>query len=183
MSQYLCHDFKTPRTDTSRRLPPSMRIVPVIFFAVLALGAASGVRDYLAMRKADEQTAAANARKEDLAAQKAQLDGEAANIALQRKRAENIAQWVEGTRIMQPLAVTIARAIPPETDITSLLIERNAELPSQLSLTMHLLNGGMPEFAKIESSISKLNYRMHSPQQDKQGEAVEFRSMLVYQNE
>ena len=184
MSQNItCHDFKSPRTDTSRRLPNSMRMVPFIFYGVVALATASGIRDLMAMRDADERIATANARKDDLNAQKAQLDVEAATIASQRSKGESIAQWVEGTRIVQPREVAIARAVPPEVDITSLVLERNAELPTQISLTLQLINGGIPEFAKIETSISRLNYRMFSPQQDKEGESVRFRSMLVYQNE
>lgn len=183
MSQYLCHDFKSPRTDTSRRLPNSMRIVPVMFFVVILAATGFGVKDYLAVRKAGEREQAAIAREADLKAQKTALDAEMANIEKQRKKGENIAQWIEGTRIVQPVAVAIARAVPAETDITSLVLERNSDVPTQLNMTLQLMNGGLPEFAKIESSISRLNYRMFSPQQNKEGEAVEFRSLLVFQGE
>ncbi len=183
MNQYLCHDFKSPRTDTSRRLPNSMRIVPVLFYVVILAASFFGVKDYLAVRRAADREMAAKARQTDLQAQKTALDAERANIEVQRKKGENIAQWVEGTRIVQPLAVAIARAVPAETDITSLVLERNSDVPTQLNMTLQIINGGLPEFAKIESSISRLNYRIFSPQQNKEGEAVEFRSMLVFQGE
>jgi hypothetical protein len=183
MSTYLCHDFKTPRTDTSKRLPDTMRLVPIMFYAVLVLGVASGVRDYLALTKSEQQIADANIRKESLEAQKIQLDGELADINQQKLKGEMIAQWVEGTRTIQPIAVAIARAIPQETDITTLILERNPELPAQVSLTLKMLNGGMPEFTKVETSISKLNYRSHSPQQEKMQGGFQIRSMLVYQAE
>jgi hypothetical protein len=183
MSNYLCHDFKTPRTDTSKRLPDSMRLVPIMFYAVLVLGIASGVRDYLAITKSEEQLASATVQKETLEAQKVQLDGELADVNTQKLKGEMIAQWVEGTRMIQPIVVAIARSMPQETDITSLVLERNPELPAQVSLTLKMLNGGMPEFGKVESSISKLNYRSHSPQQEKMDGGIQIRSMLVFQAE
>jgi len=183
MSSYLCHDFKSPRTDTSRRLPNSMRIVPVMFYVVIFAATGFGVKDYLAVRHAAEREQAATAKTADLKAKVDAINAEKATIETQRKKGENIAQWVEGTRIVQPVAVAIARAVPMETDITSLVLERNSDLPSQVNLTIQLLNGGIPEFAKIESSISRLNYRLFSPQQNKEGEVVEFRSLLVYQGE
>ena len=183
MSNYLCHDFKTPRTDTSKRLPDTMRLVPVMFYAVLVLGIASGVRDYLALTKSEKLISEATVRKETLEAQKLQLDGELSDVNKQKQKGEMIAQWVEGTRMIQPIVVAIARAMPQETDITSLILERNPELPAQVSLTLKMLNGGMPEFAKVESSISKLNYRSHSPQQEKMDGGMQIRSMLVHQAE
>ncbi len=183
MSTYLCHDFKTPRTDGSKRLPNSMRIVPLIFYVVTALSGASAVRDVLAMNKADERVKIATDSKTELVAKKTKLDEEVTNIKNQQSKSESLAKWVEGTRIVQPLAVAISRAIPLETDITSLLLERNTELPGQMALTLNLTNGGMAEFAKIESSLARLNYRVHSPQQDKTGESVQLRSTLVFQNE
>jgi hypothetical protein len=183
MNSYLCHDFKSPRTDTSRRLPNSMRLVPIMFYVVICAASGFGVKDFLAARKAGEREAEAIARATTLKAEVESINLEKANIEAQRRKGENIAQWIEGTRIVQPVAVAIARALPLETDITSLVLERNSDLPAQVNLTIQLLNGGIPEFAKIESSISRLNYRLFSPQQDKEGEGVEFRSLLVYQGE
>ncbi|MBL9115986.1 MAG: hypothetical protein JNJ83_13345 [Verrucomicrobiaceae bacterium] len=183
MSNYLCHDFKSPRNDTSRRLPSSMRIVPIAFYTVLALAIASGVRDFVAIRKAGEEIIASNAKRDELLAKKTQLETEVANIETQRTKGESVAKWVEGTRIVQPLAVAIARAMPPETDVTNLVIERNSELPTQLTLSMDVLNGGMAEFSRMENALSRLNYRTHSPQQQKTGESVNYKSMIVYQSE
>jgi hypothetical protein len=183
MNQYLCHDFKSPRTDTSRRLPNSMRIVPVMFYTVVALAIASGVRDYLSMRRASEEIVVSNTERDSLLAKKTQLEAEVASVETQRTKGESVAKWVEGTRNIQPLAVAIARAMPAETDITNLVIERNSELPTQISLDVNLLNGGLAEFAKMEGDISRLNYRIHSPQQQKNGDSVNYKSMVVHQAE
>ena len=38
MSEYLCHDFKTPRTDTARRLPDTFRFIPLMFYVAMLGG-------------------------------------------------------------------------------------------------------------------------------------------------
>jgi hypothetical protein len=47
MSNYICHDFKTPRADTSKRLPNTFKVIPVLFYAALAGGAFFAIKDTL----------------------------------------------------------------------------------------------------------------------------------------
>ena len=182
MSQYLCHDFKTPRNDMSRRLPGSMRMVPVFFYVVAVATAFFVFNDMSSLRKAEEDRLAALARKEEYAAAKAQLDIEKTTIDADLFRAEAVAKWIEGTRVLQPITVAVARAVPLETNITELNLERSADLPAQVSMLVRLSNSTLAEVAKIESSINRLHYRSHSPSQAKQGDLIEFRSMLVWQD-
>ncbi len=182
MSQFLCHDFKTPRTDMSRRLPASMRAVPVIFYVVMVISALSMVMDMAALRKAERDLAQSTTRKEEADAAKTRLKGEVSTIETGKYRAEGIAKWVEGTRVMQPISVAVARAMPPETNITELVLERNADMPAQVSMLLRLVNGGATEIEKIQKALERLHYRSHSPQQAKQGDLMEFRSMLVWQD-
>lgn len=180
MSQFLCHDFKTPRTDMSRRLPSSMRIVPVLFYVVLVTAAGFIVRDVTLLNKAKADLAAANERKDKAVAAKAKLQSEKDELETQKFRAEGIAKWVEGTRVMQPISVAIARSMPPETNITELVLERNSDFPDKVSMLLRLVNGGASEIEKVQKSLERLHYRSHSPQQARQGDLMEFRSMLVW---
>lgn len=181
MSQFLCHDFKTPRTDMSRRLPASMRVVPVFFYLVLATSALFIVKDMTDLRKAERDLTVSSGRKDEAVAAKTKLLTEVAAIETEKFRAEGIAKWVEGTRVIQPISVAVARAMPPETNITELVLERNADMPAQVSMLLRLVNGGATEIEKIQKALERLHYRSHSPQQAKQGEMMEFRSMLVWQ--
>lgn len=181
MSQYLCHDFKTPRTDMSRRLPGSMRVVPIFFYAVALATAFFVFNDMRALQQAEQDRLAALARKDEYIAAKATLDSEKTTIDAELFRAEAVAKWVEGTRVLQPVTVAIARAVPLETNITELNLERSADLPAQVSMLVRLSNSTLAEVAKIESSVNRLNYRSFSPSQAKQGDLIEFRSMLVWQ--
>ncbi len=181
MSQFLCHDFKSPRTDMSRRLPSTMRMVPVIFYVVLVASVFFIIKDWTDLNKASSDLIQANTRKEDAEAAKTKLLAEKSQIETEKFRAEGIAKWVEGTRVMQPISVAIARAMPPETNITELVLERNADFPAQVSMLLRLVNGGANEIEKVQKSLERLHYRSHSPQQARQGDLMEFRSMLVWQ--
>ena len=180
MSQFLCHDFKTPRTDMSRRLPASMRMVPVMFYAVLLVSALMIVKDFTDLNRAKSDLAQSNARKDEAVAAKTKLLAEKDQIETEKFRAEGIAKWVEGTRVMQPISVAIARAMPPETNITELVLERNADFPDKVSMLLRLVNGGANEIEKVQKALERLHYRSHSPQQARQGDLMEFRSMLVW---
>ena len=181
MSQFICHDFKTPRTDMSRRLPNSMRVVPIIFYAVLGLSAYIAVQDYRDYKLASKELEEAKTENAKLTEAKAKLESEFADVEDKRSRAEEYAKWIEGTRILQPISVAIARAMPPETNITELSLERSPDQPEQVSLLVRMANGTLAEVTKIESSLNRLHYRSHSPGQAKQGDQVEYRSMLVWQ--
>ena len=52
---FICHDFKSPRTDMSRRLPGTMKVVPLLFYGVLSLTAYFGVRDVLDLKSAERE--------------------------------------------------------------------------------------------------------------------------------
>ena len=183
MSEFLCHDFKTPRTDMSRRLPPSMRMVPVMFYLVILATGYFVFKDVTDLNQAERDLVAAKLEKDDAIAKKAKLDGDKIQMVNERFRAEAVAKWIEGTRVLQPISVAIARAMPPETNITELSLERSPDLPAQVSLLVRMVNGTIAEVAKIDSSLSHLRYRSHSPQQAKQGDQIEYRSMLVWQDQ
>ena len=180
MSQFLCHDFKTPRTDMSRRLPSSMRLVPVMFYLVLVGSTFFIIKDWSDLKRAEQDLAVAANRRDEAVNAKTKLKDEKGNIETEKYRAEGIAKWVEGTRVVQPISVAIARAMPPETNITELDLTRNADFPAQVSMTLRLVNGGATEIEKVQKSLERLHYRSHSPQQLRQGDMMEFRSMLVW---
>ena len=91
---------------------------------------------------------------------------------------------MEGARNIQPIAVKIARAVQAETRITQVALERSEQVPANLALTIHL-NGSKVagELSAIENALGQLLYNSYSPQQTKNGEAVEYHSTLVRRSE
>lgn len=183
MTDYICHDFKTPRTDTSKRLPNSFKMVPVAFYLALVGGAYFMTMDYLAYKNASQEKLAAEAiTSQHDAARAAQVAAKKA-LDAETEKAQQLARWMEGARNLQPVSVAIARAMPPEVRLTDLTIERGEQVPSNLSLSLRINGGTANEIALIENSISRLNYRSYSPQQNKTGDTVEYRSTLVRQEQ
>lgn len=184
MNEYLCHDFKTPRTDTSRRLPTSFRAIPVIFYVALIGSAYVMTMDYFSYKRALKQKTEADERKQLSESQRDAFKNEKADLESEATKAEKVAEWMEGARNIQPIAVKIARAVQTETRITQVALERSEQVPANLALTIHLNGSKVPtELAAIESALGQLLYRSYSPQQTKNGDVVEYHSTLVRQSE
>lgn len=183
MSDFICHDFKTPRTDTSRRLPNSFKLVPAFFYVALIGGAYFMTTDWMAYKKAQQEVADAEDIAKNHKAVTKQMTAEKASLDAETQKAQELAKWMEGARSLQPISVAIARAMPPEVRLSDLVIERSSQIPSNLSLAVRINGGSATDVAQIENSITRLNYRSYSPQQSKEGEIVEFRSTLVRQEQ
>jgi len=182
MNEYLCHDFKSPRIDTSRRLPSSFRAIPVLFYVALIGSAYVMTMDYFNYKKALKQKVDAQERQALSETQRDSFKNEKADLESEANKADQVAKWMEGARNIQPIAVKIARAVQTDTRITQVALERSEQVPSNIALTIHL-NGSKvsTELAAIEASLGQLLYRSYSPQQTKNGEVVEYHSTLVRQ--
>lgn len=183
MSDYLCHDFKTPRTDTSRRLPSSFRFIPVLFYVAVVGCAHFMTTDYFGYKKAQQDKKESDDRKTQLEGERDAFQKELAELEGEAKKAEGVAQWMEGARNLQPILVKIARAVQQETRLGTLSLERSEQAPANVSLTMKVTGtNAATEVAAIESAISQLQYRSYAPQQTKTDDVIEYRSTLVRGN-
>ena len=181
MSPYLCHDFKTPRTDTSRRLPNSFRVVPIAFYLAMVLGAYFVTMDVISYRSAKQDKTKYDQVKAQHEAEKAKFEEQTGSLNVETARAQEVAKWIEGTRVMQPICVKIGRSINAEARLGELILERNEQLPNQLVLSMKLTDANITDVQQIQTNIEQLNYRAYSPQQSKQGEVIDYKSNLVWQ--
>lgn len=182
MSDYICHDFKTPRMDTSKRLPNSFKAIPILFYISLVGGAYFMTMDWLAYKKAKKTKEDAEVVTKDYEAKSKTLGEEVAELIIESSKAEGVARWIEGARGVQPLLVSIARAMPAEVRISDLSLERNEQVPSNLGLTVRINGGSASEVGLMETSLARLQYRSYSPQQSKDGDVIEYRSTLVRQD-
>jgi len=182
MSTSICHDFKTPRTDVSKRLPPVFMMVPLVFYVILIGGTFLGAKSFLSFREATRSRDYWKGFQAEQEAEKAKTEEQKNAVDLERWKSEKLAQWVEGTRALQPISVGITRCVPPEITLAELNMERSMELPSQINLTVRINNGGVEEVTKIQNAITGLSYRPYNSQQLKNGDSLEFKSMLVWAN-
>ncbi|MCX6853741.1 MAG: hypothetical protein NTV80_02425 [Verrucomicrobia bacterium] len=179
MSNYLCHDFKTPRNDTSKRLPDSFKAIPVLFYVALIAAAYFMTMDWLAYKQAEQDKLQAVATKKQHEESTKALDAEKAEIDAETAKAELLAKWMEGARNLQPIGAAISRSMPNEVRLSDLLIERSEQVPSNLSLSVRINGGSSKEVGLMEASLSRLQYRALAAQLTKEGEVVQYRSTIV----
>jgi len=180
MSNYVTHDFKTPRVDGSRRLPRTFMLVPVLFYLSVVGGSYFGITSYKSYSDSIAQRDTFSSKKKDLEAQRAKVALEITNINKEKLKAEKIATWVEGTRMIQPVGVAITRSIPPEVSLSEMSFERSVELPAQINLSIRINNGGMEEVGKIQNSIQAMKYHAYNSQQIKNGDVLDYKTILVW---
>jgi len=183
MSDYLCHDFKSPRADASRRLPSTFKFVPIAFYVSVLGGLYFVTMDVMSLRRSEKDRVTAEQVKTEYAETKEKYDSEKLAIDIERAKAEVVAKWVEGTRVIQPICVEAARAIRGEVRIAELALDRNAELPAQIDLSMRLTGADSSHVSEVETAFGKLNYQPYSPQQARTAEMIDYRSTLVFVNE
>ncbi len=177
---HLCHDFKSPRNDTSKRLPPIFAVVPIMFYLVLVGGGYMSVLSYLNYREASQSRDQWKQFQAEQEEAKTRFETDKVAVIQEKWKAEKLAQWVEGTRALQPISVAVTRCIPPEITLGELSLERSVELPQQLTLNVRINSGTLEEVSKIQTAITNLNYRSFNSQQLKSGDALDFRTMLVW---
>ena len=180
MSEYLCHDFKTPRTDTARRLPDTFRFIPILFYVAMLGGGYMMTMDYFSYGKAKRDKQEADDRRKALETERDGYNTELSTLETETAKAEVVAKWMEGARNMQPVVVKIARAVQQDTRLGELVLERSEEIPSNISMSLRVTGEkASNELLAIESSISQLQYRTYSPQQTRSEDVIEYRATLV----
>lgn len=180
MNTTVCHDIKTTRIDASKRLPSAFSIVPIVFYLALLIGGYVNVTSYLGYRKSTQDRDTWKQFQAEQQQAKEGFDAEKAGVFKEKNKAEKFAQWIEGTRSLQPISVAIARSLPPAVTIGEMALERSPEIPSQIILTMLINNGSLEELSKVQQGITTQNYRAYNSQQSKTGDMLEFHTMLVW---
>lgn len=183
MSDYLCHDFKTPRTDTARRLPNSFRLIPLAFYLSIIGGAYFITMDVINYKRSQQSKADAEQVKKQHEEERDRHNAELQGIETEAAKASVVAKWIEGTRVVQPICVKAAAAVAADVGISDLSIDRNPELPAQMDLIMRMIGASPKTVDDIQTAMGRLNYRPYSPQRNPIGErGLEFRTTLVFQN-
>ncbi|MCB1210166.1 MAG: hypothetical protein KDK97_12600 [Verrucomicrobiales bacterium] len=183
MSDYLCHDFKSPRNDAARRLPNSFRLIPVTFYFAIVAGAYFITMDVINYKRSQQSKADAEQVKKQHEEERDRHNAELADLETETAKGIIVAKWIEGTRVVQPICVKAAAAVSEDVGISDLSIDRNPELPAQMDLIVRMVGGSPKTVEDIQTAMGRLNYRSYSPQRNPMGEkGLEYRTTLVFQN-
>src|SRR3569623_1374899 len=149
MSAYITHDFKTPRPDGSRRLPRTFMLVPVLFYLSLVAGSYLSITSYMSYRESSKSRDNYKAQTAEQDSQTTKIEAATANINKEKLKAEKLVQWVEGTRMIQPIGVALTRAIPAEVSLGEMAFERSVDIPAQINLSVRFNSGSMEDIGRI----------------------------------
>lgn len=176
------HDLKTERPDVAPPLPTVLRLVPILFYTVTAGVAVLLAFFALQLRIADsnlaywqEESNRTRAQLEETKEQRQTVEGSA-------KRAAEVLSWVEGSRPLQPLVVTIARSIGSASSIEELSLDRDAQSPAQIKMALKLNSDGTRQLNLTLERIAQLNYRTYSAQQQQGRGEMDYRATLLWQD-
>jgi hypothetical protein len=179
--EFLCHDIKTERREVSGGLPQGLKIIPVLFY--FALAACLSLYVWFEMNRSAAERDAVKWR-----AAAGKFNGDVASVAQERKSIEsantwatNVSKWLEGSHNLQPLLVELGRGVGGDASIAEASFMRNAEIASQIQFSLKMNGVSNQILDRTLEGIRKLDFRAYSAQQQKEGEALDYNAILVYQ--
>jgi hypothetical protein len=171
-------DFKTERSNVLPPLPGIMRLVPLGFYAGLALLAAVTAYSFHSVSALQEEERGLMNQMGAEQAKLKNLNEQRAALGSQVKQAKEVQNWMAGGSEIYPLVIHIARSVDPDTHISNLTLSRVEDSPSHLKMMLKYNSPrGVEQAESITNAISeKLQLRQYSatttPEADDDKEVV-----------
>ena len=116
----VCHDLKTNRPDIDQPLPGILALFPVAF-VLSVIGAISlNALFFFQHRNAEQAKEEWKLNVAEESAKQKDIMAQIEAIKEEERRANDVRDWVEGSRQLQPLAVAIARSMDVKGSIAEL---------------------------------------------------------------
>ena len=163
----ICHDLKTERSDVAPPLPAVASALPIAFYLACVGAVGLNVMFWL-------QTKEANAKRDDYVraeSTEVRLRGEiVANqdaLNKEEQRANDVLDWINGSRSFQPLIVAIAKSVDVKGSIVELGLTRNVSDAKQINLSVKFdgLRNDRSQIEDMESALLAIGYRAYGAQQ------------------
>jgi len=175
-------DLKTERPDVTPALAPYLRLVPILFYSILAGGIVLSLFFLFVLKNA---ASSRETWKAEIARHKQDLSNvQTARTAVEKqsRRASDIVAWVEGSRCLEPLVAAIVRSMEPGSNIIELGLTRDPSSPTQIKLTLKLSTQGSKQLDTTLERITKMNFRTYNPNQTQSRGEIDYEATLIYQN-
>ncbi|MEM9016415.1 MAG: hypothetical protein AAGC68_05330 [Verrucomicrobiota bacterium] len=176
----IIHDIKTERQEVSEGLPSAYKLVPAAFYLVTMASILLSGFFYLSQRHYESVTSVMETRLSEAQITNGQILAQQQTIVDEAQRAEGIAQWLEGSHPLQPVAVAVTRSMQKDSTIAELSLDRNPEIPAHTFLQLKVDGGGSKQIEETLDSIYALNYQTYSAQQVKGRNSTDFQATLIF---
>ena len=177
---FIVQDLKTDRPNISGGLPSVYRLIPLAFYAAIILGILlnflffNSFRAYQRAEKSwQNEIAESQSDQEAILSKQNQVNEET-------RASERIADWVEGSRPVQPISATITRSMSANATIAELDMQRNPQMPAHLFMTLKINNAGSEQLESTLDALGAIDYQTYSAQQVKADNAFDFQATLIW---
>ena len=178
-----CHDLKTDRPDIGQPLPGILALLPITFVLSVIAAIALNTLFFFQLRNSEQAKEEWKLKVAEESAKQKEIVAKIEIIKDEERRANDVRDWVEGSRQMQPLAVSIARSMDVKSSIAELSLFRESENPKQIKLGFKFDNGGQKQLDATLEAVNALGYRSYSANQTagKEG-SLDYQATLIWQN-
>lgn len=174
-------DLKTERPDVTTGLPVYLRLVPILFYATILGGILLSGFFLLLLRNASASEAQWKAETARRTQALADINTGRSTIERQTRRASDIVAWVEGSRNLQPLVVSMIRSMEASSSIAELDLTRDPATPTQIKLALKLNTQGSRQLDLTLEQIVSHHFRAYNPNQTQSRGEIDYQATLIYQ--
>ena len=135
-SERILHELKTERDVITKPLPPVMGLVPVLFYLSVICAIGLNVSFFIKNKEIEALTAEWTKKAELENIEKVKTEEQIQLIRNEDLKAEEIYKWVQGSKQIQPLALSIARSMGQKSSIEELLLYREEKTPHQIRIQL-----------------------------------------------
>ncbi len=179
---HICHDLKTDRPDIGQPLPAVLTFLPILFGLTVVGAVALNVMFFFQLRSSETAKKEWIEKTAEETSQQAKITAKNKAIKAEEKRGNDVRDWVEGSRQLQPLAVAIARSMAVKSSVAELSLFRDLANPNQVRITLKIDNGGAKQLDATLAAINLMGYRSYSAQQTQgKGGTLDYQATLIWQ--
>jgi len=177
---FIVQDIKTDRPNISGGLPNFYRLIPVGFYAITVLAIVANIYFYSSLRSHQRDEKSWQAEVSRAMAEQTGIMDKQGRVTREAHAADRIADWVEGSRPVQPITVTIACSMQANSTIAELNMDRNPAMPAHLFMTLKINHGGKEQLESTLDDLLAIDYQTYSAQQVKAENAIDFQATLIW---
>ncbi len=178
--EIIIHDLKNDRQNVSGGLPSILKLVPIAFYIGTVLSILLSLYFYFSFKAYKSSAEVMKNRATNATGETQRIQQQDLKIREISTRANQLAQWLEGSRPLQPITVAIARSMAKNSTIAELSLNRNPEIPAHTFMELKVNGGGSQQVQATLDSIYALNYQTYSAQEVKGKNAIDFQATLIY---
>lgn len=180
----ICVDLKTERGDILPALPGILRLLPLAFYFSVAASLLLTSFFLLQLRSAKQAKERFIAEEQSETRLNADLEGVYNELKAESKKAEDVVEWVEGTRGLQDLCLTVTRSMEPGSTIVELSFERERDNPGQIQFGLKLNGSKGGTSSQLEKTLARLEeakFRKYNAAQSNSKDTTQYNAVIIHQ--